>query len=52
LIQATRNTLGYIDQADRVLKCTGVAMSKEYAAWRVQVKHYQPLIERVIEQTE
>jgi len=52
LIKATRNTLGYIDQADRVLKCSGVAMCMEYAAWQVQVKHYQPLIERVIDQAE
>lgn len=52
LIKATRNTLGYIDQADLALKCTGVAMCKEYAAWQVQVKHYQPLIERVIDQAD
>jgi IS5 family transposase len=51
LIKATRNTLGYIDHADRVLKCSGVAMCMD-AAWRVQVKHYQPLIERVIDQAE
>ena len=52
LIKATRNTLGYIDQADLTLQCTGVDMCREYAAWRVEVNLYKPLIERVIEQAD
>lgn len=52
LIKATRNTLASIDQADLTLKCTGVDMSKEYAAWQAQVMHYRPLIEHVISQTD
>lgn len=44
LIKATRNTLDYIDQADLSLQCTGVDLRKEYAAWRVQVKHTMSLI--------
>ncbi len=52
LIKATRNTMEYINQVDLTLKCANADMSKEYAVWRVRVKHYQPLIENVIEQTD
>ncbi|WP_419622982.1 ISNCY family transposase [Thiolapillus sp.] len=50
LIKVTRNSLCYVEQADLALRCSGI--DSGYAEWSAQVAHYQPLIEKVIEQAE
>lgn len=50
LVRVTQNTLGYVSQAQ--LRITvAKALSTEFEQWRVQVEHYLPLIERIIDQT-
>ena len=49
LIAVTRRTLGYI-QATAAQMPTGGSLAAE--AWQAQVRHYQPLVERIIAQTE
>ena len=51
LIEITRKTLGYVEQADRALSGAGVATLALWG-WRGEVAHYRALIERVIDQTE
>ncbi len=50
LVRVSEDTLGYVRQA--LLQLTAAnAFSVEFHQWQVQVNHYTPLIERVIEQT-
>ena len=49
LIAVTRRTLGYV-QATAAQIPTGGSLAAE--AWQAQVRHYQPLIERIIAQSE
>ena len=49
LIAVTRRTLGYL-QATAVQISTGGSLAAE--AWQAQVRHYQPLVERIIAQSE
>ena len=51
LVDVTRTTLGYVGEAQRRLEDSGVR-GVDYEVWLTQVRHYKPLIERVIEQTE
>jgi len=48
LIAVTQKSLGYIQTADLKLQAAGLACEM----WRLEVKHYQPLIEQVINQTQ
>ena len=49
LIAVTRRTLGYL-QATAVQISAGGSLAAE--AWQAQVRHYQPLVERIIAQSE
>jgi IS5 family transposase len=49
LIAITRTTLAYLKQATERL---AVASAPLIAAWQVQVRHYRPLVERIIRQSE
>lgn len=51
LVEVTRATLGYVQEAEWRLRVEGVG-GQELAAWLAQVHHYKALIERVIEQTQ
>ena len=51
LVEVTVATLGYVREAQWRLG-ESVVGGMGYEVWRVQVEHYKPLIERVIEQTE
>lgn len=51
LLAVTRATLGYVQQARLPLTLAGVDVI-ELTVWVAQVAYYQPLIERVISQTE
>jgi IS5 family transposase len=52
LVEVTRTTLGYVREAEWQLGESGVVAVLELEGWLAQVRHYKPLIERVIEQTE
>lgn len=47
LLRVTLDTLGYLDEAYKVL-----GKQSDTQAWRVQVEHYRPLITQVLEQTQ
>src|SRR4051812_43925378 len=49
LIAITRATLADLEQASERL---AVASTPLIALWQVQVRHYQPLVERIIRQSE
>jgi transposase, IS5 family len=49
LIAITRATLAYLEQASERL---AVASTPSIALWQIQVRHYWPLVERVIRQSE
>jgi IS5 family transposase len=49
LIAITRQTLVHLKQASEQL---AVASTAPIAAWQVQVRHYRPLVERIIRQSE
>jgi IS5 family transposase len=49
LIAITRRTLAYLTQASERL---AVASAPPIAAWQAQVRHYRPLVERIIKQSE
>jgi transposase, IS5 family len=49
LIAIARTTLGYLDQASERL---AVATSPSIALWQIETRHYRPLIEQIISQTE
>jgi transposase, IS5 family len=49
LLRITRTTLGYLQQAAEQLT---LAASPAVELWQAQVRHYRPLIERIIAQTE
>jgi IS5 family transposase len=49
LIAITRATLAHLKQASERL---AVASTGPIAAWQVQVRHYRPLVERIIRQSE
>lgn len=49
LLRITRTTLGYLHQAAEQLT---LAASPAIELWQAQVRHYRPLIERIITQTE
>ena len=51
LVEVTVATLGYVREAQWGLGESGIG-GLEYEVWLGQVRHYKPLIERVIEQTE
>ena len=51
LVSVTRATLGYVHEAELRLSVAGIG-GLELEVWLAQVRHYRPLIERVIEQTE
>lgn len=51
LVAVTRATLGYVQEAEWRLRVEGIG-GLELEAWLAQARHYTPLIERVIEQTE
>ena len=51
LVRVTEGTLGYVRQALLQLMA-GNACGTEFEQWLAQVKHYMPLIVRVIEQTQ
>ena len=51
LVEVTVATLGYVREAEWRLGESGIG-GLEYEAWLSQVRHYKPLIERVIEQSE
>ena len=48
LIAITRTTLAYLEQASERL---AVASKPLIALWQVQVRHYRPLVERIIRQS-
>ncbi|MGX9148327.1 ISNCY family transposase [Mesorhizobium sp. 128a] len=49
LIAITRATLAYLKQATERL---AVASTSSIALWQIQVRHYRPLVERIIRQSE
>ena len=49
LIAIARTTLAYLDQASESL---AVATNPRIAPWQIEARHYRPLIERVITQSE
>ncbi len=49
LIAIARTTLAYLDQASERL---AVAINPSIAPWQIEARHYRPLIERVIIQSE
>ena len=49
LLKITRTTLSYLQQASEQLPLTAGPAGE---LWQVQVRHYKPLIERIIAQTE
>ncbi|MDX8483505.1 MAG: ISNCY family transposase [Mesorhizobium sp.] len=49
LITITRATLAYLEQASERL---AVASTPSIALWQIQVRHYRPLVERIIRQSE
>lgn len=49
LIAIARTTLAYLDQAS---ECLAVATNPSIAPWQIEARHYRPLIERVITQSE
>jgi IS5 family transposase len=49
LIAITRTTLAYLTQASERL---AVATTPPIALWQIQVRHYRPLVERIIRQSE
>ncbi len=49
LIEITRATLAYLEQASERL---AVASTPSIALWQIQVRHYRPLVERIIRQSE
>ena len=49
LIAITRATLAYLEQASERL---AVASTPSIALWQIQVRHYRPLVERIIRQSE
>ncbi|GLS39336.1 transposase [Mesorhizobium tianshanense] len=49
LIAITRATLAYLEQASKRL---AVASTPSIALWQIQVRHYRPLVERIIRQSE
>ena len=49
LIAITHATLAYLKQASERL---AVASTPPIALWQIQVRHYQPLVERIIRQSE
>jgi IS5 family transposase len=51
LINATSNTLGYLEQAQITLVCTAGA-SLQAELWHAQIEHYKPLIKQVIDQAQ
>jgi IS5 family transposase len=52
LIDVTRKTLKYVEQASVALVSCGQADSPSYLVWQAQVDHYKGLILKVIDQTE
>jgi transposase, IS5 family len=52
LIQVTRNSLQYLEQAQLALSLSGVSHWQQYMTWEIQAAHYRPLILRIINQTE
>jgi len=52
LIKATHNTLDHIAHARQLLAASGAVSSRDYMQWEAEVKHYRPLILKVIDQTE
>ena len=52
LIEVTRKSLQYVEEADRVLDCVGTAQPLDYTLWKAEVAQFKPLILRVIDQTE
>jgi transposase, IS5 family len=51
LIKVTTHTMEYLEQARMILSVTGSA-TLQLEAWHTEVRHYLPLIRRVIDQTE
>lgn len=49
LIAIARATLAYLEQAS---ECLVVASTPSIALWQIQVRHYRPLVERIIRQSE
>src|SRR6185312_15950373 len=49
LIAITRATLAYLKQASERL---AVASTPLIALWQIQVRHYRPLVERIVSQSE
>ena len=49
LIVITRATLAYLKQASERL---AVASTPSIALWQIQVRHYRPLVERIVRQSE
>jgi IS5 family transposase len=52
LLAVTEKSLRYARQADLLLHPLQAALAGEYAAWRAELAHFEPLIRRVIAQTE
>lgn len=52
LIAVTDKTLQYAQQADLTLHAHRAVLSWDYAAWHAELAHFEPLIRRVIDQTE
>ena len=51
LINVTTHTMEYLEQAKMILSVTGAA-TLQLEAWHTEVRHYLPLIRRVIDQTQ
>jgi len=51
LIKASSNTLGYLEQAEMVLRAA-FAGGPPAAPWHAEVEHYKPLIKQVIDQAQ
>ncbi|RWA57996.1 ISNCY family transposase [Mesorhizobium sp.] len=49
LIAITRTTLAYLEQASERL---AVASTPSIALWQIQVRHYRPLVEQILRQSE
>ena len=52
LLEVTEKSVGYIEEAAMTLHVAQASLPLDYAAWRSQWAHFEPLIRRVIEQTE
>ncbi len=52
LIEVTRKSLQYVEEAERVLRCVGSVEPLRYVGWKAEAAQFKPLILQVIDQAE